>query len=167
MYCKNCGKFIGTDADVCDECKQKEVQARAQEQAQTNENTQYQPENIYQAPSYYQQQPTYAPTGPAINLGKAIAAMILSFVGFIFTYVAYLELLVLWEPAVVIVALMGLVPCIIGLVFGCKSISNFKQTAYTRSGKRIPVLILGILSVINAATGLLFVLLSLLFALTM
>ena len=165
MYCKNCGKFIGTDADICDECKQKEEPAPAQ--VQINETTQSQPVNMYQTPSYYQQQTTYIPTGPAINLGKAITAMILSFVGFIFTYVAYLEILILWEPAIVIVALMGLVPCIIGLVFGCKSISNFKQTAYTRSGKRIPVLILGILSVINAATGLLFVLLTLLFSLAM
>ena len=127
MYCQKCGKFTNSDATICTECLQKEAQPTIT----------YQPTGAYQSP---------------INLGKAIAAMILSYVGFIFIYIGFILATEGILPAVCIV---GLVPTIIGLVFGCSSISNFKQTKYIRSGKRIPVLILGILSVVNAASGLL------------
>ena len=127
MYCQKCGKFTNSDATICTECLQKEAQPTFT----------YQPAGTYQSP---------------INLGKAIAAMILSYVGFIFIYIGCILATEGILPAVCIV---GLVPTIIGLVFGCSSISNFKQTKYIRSGKRIPVLILGILSVVNAASGLL------------
>ena len=133
MYCQKCGKFTNSDATICTECLQKEAQPTFT----------YQPAGTYQSP---------------INLGKAIAAMILSYVGFIFIYIGFILATEGILPAVCIV---GFVPTIIGLVFGCSSISNFKQTKYIRSGKRIPVLILGILSVVNAASSLLVALCSL------
>ena len=137
MYCKECGKFIGTDADVCDECKQK--------QEAMNENKPQPSTNTYENTGFYQ--PPIVPQDTSvINLGKAIAAMILSTIGFIFSYAG---LLTIWEPdAAIICMVIGIVPTILGLVFGVQSISNFKQTNYIRSGKRIPVLILGISSVI-------------------
>ena len=52
--------------------------------------------------------------------------------------------------------LLGLTPCIIGFAFGLKSISNFKETSYIKSGKRIPVLIMGIASTAQAGLGWLF-----------
>ena len=138
MYCQKCGKFTNSDATICTECLQKEAQPTIT----------YQPTEVYQSP---------------INLGKAIAAMILSFVGFIWAYVTYICVLTMFTfaPAdvaiitAIVLTVLGIVPSIIGLVFGCNSISNFKQTKYIRSGKRIPVLILGILSVVNAASSLL------------
>ena len=127
MYCQKCGKFTNSDATLCAECLQKEAQPTIT----------YQPTEVYQSP---------------INLGKAIAAMILSYVGFIFIYIGFI---LATEGILPAVCIFGFVPTIIGLVFGCSSISNFKQTKYIRSGKRIPVLILGILSVVNAASSLL------------
>lgn len=142
MYCKNCGKFIGTDAEICDECKQKEAQMNG---------TQFQSANPYQNTGYYQP-PAVSQDTSVINLGKAIAAMVLATIGLIFIYAG---ILVMWEPVAAIVCMViGLVPSILGLVFGVQAISNFKQTAYLRSGKRIPVLILGIASVVNAGISL-------------
>ena len=48
MYCKKCGKFIGTDADLCDECKQKE--------SARSENQYYQATNLYKNTGFYQSQ---------------------------------------------------------------------------------------------------------------
>ena len=136
MYCKKCGKFIGTDADTCDECQQKES-------AQAS--------NLHENVAFYQP-PTISQDTSVIALGKAIAAMILSTIGFIF---AYAGILVIWAKAAAIICfLFGLVPSTLGLVFGIQAISNFKKTAYLHSGKRIPVLILGISSVVEAALSL-------------
>ena len=136
MYCKKCGKFIGTDADTCDECQQKES-------AQAS--------NLHENVAFYQP-PTISQDTSVIALGKSIAAMILSTIGFIF---AYAGILVVWEETAAIVCfLLGLVPSILGLVFGIQAISNFKKTSYLRSGKRIPLLILGISSVAEVALSL-------------
>ena len=192
MYCTKCGKFIGTDANICDECKQKELSMNEtaplqaeNNQAQTNgyyqqpyaapTQPQQQP-NYYQQPQnngYYQQpqQPNYyqqpqnngycqqpqqtnyyqqseTQDTSAINLGGAIAAIILSTVGFFFVYMG---LLMMMDPeAAVGLMVVGLLPAILGLIFGIRSISNFKETSYIKSGKRIPVLIMGILSTIDS-----------------
>lgn len=154
MYCKKCGKFIGTDVDICDECKQNEVPL--------NVNTAYQTANPYENEAFYQLPTIVQQDTSVINLGKAIAATILATIGFIFVYAGILSIL---EPPVAIVCMvLGLVPAILGLIFGCQSISNFKQTAYIRSGKRIPVLILGISSVANSGNALLWSLILLLLA---
>ena len=157
MYCKKCGKFIGTDADICDECKQKEALA--------NENVLFQYSDLDQNINMNTDananvnmnftQPVNVPQNTsAINLGKAIAATILSVVGFIFMYVGIL--CCIGAPGVgVVLMMLGLAPSILGLIFGIQSIANFKQTSYIRSGKRIPVIILGISAVADAAISLL------------
>ena len=147
MYCQKCGKFTNSDATLCAECLQKEAQPAFT----------YQPAGTYQSP---------------MNLGTAIAAMILSFVGFIWAYVTYICVLTIFTLApadvaiitAIVLTVLGIVPTIIGLVFGCNSISNFKQTKYIRSGKRIPLLILGISAVVEAASGLLFTFFTIFFA---
>lgn len=145
MYCKKCGKFIGSDTNICDECKQKEAPSYG--------TATYQAPNPYANANFYQP-PFIQQDTSVINLGKGIAAAILSTIGFIFAYAA---LTVIWEPiAAIVCILLSLAPTILGLVFGCNSISNFKETSYIKSGKRIPVLILGIASVIYSATSLLF-----------
>ena len=156
MYCKKCGKFIGTDAEVCDECKQKESVNASTQQAQYQQAQYQQPQ--YQQPLYKTQN-----NDSAINLGKAIAGVILSFIGFIFG----LTVLEGYSDTALVIGglLLGLAPCIIGLVFGIKSISNFKETSYIKSGKRIPTLIMGIASTAQAGLGLLFFFLALIGAL--
>ena len=151
MYCKKCGRFIGTDAELCDECK---VQVTP-----TYEGAQYQFSNPVQTASY-DQQPTSAPqSGPAVNLGRAIAAMILSTFGFSFMYAGIIVSVELMPAPTIVCMVLGLIPSILGLVFGAKSISNFKKTAHLGAGKRIPVLILGIASVVMSAFALFFALL--------
>lgn len=156
MYCSKCGKFIGTDVTVCDECRQKE--------AAVKENESH--ENQYQYANYcppINVPPINMPQSTVkVNLGKAIAAMILATVGFIFTYIG---IFLLVEPvAAAVFAVIGLVPSILGLVFGIQSILNFKKTAYLGGGKRIPVLILGILSVVDAGLSLFLAMIVLLLA---
>ena len=171
MYCKNCGRFIGTDADLCIDGKSKNEQINVNTQNQftnpyqnpyqnTNQNTYQNPyqipyQNTYQNTSQntvYTQKPSAVQDTSVINLGKAIAAMVLSSVGMIFIYAGVFS----FDPAAAIICLiLGLVPSILGLIFGIQSISNFKQTSAIKSGKRIPVLILGIASVVNAGIDLL------------
>ena len=140
MYCRNCGKFIGTDAEICDECAKKEML--------NNENAPVQLVKPNANRGYYQPSSS-SQDGPVINLGKAIASSILATVGFIFIYAALFAVIV--PGAAFVCMIIGLVPSILGLVFGVQSISNFKQTSYLGGGKRIPVLILGISSVVEAA----------------
>ena len=146
MYCKKCGQFIGTDEDLCKECKQREPAV--------NVNSAPQNSNQYQSKTYYQAQ-VVTQNSSAISLGKSIAAIILSTVGFIFFYISLLAAAESEEAASHVCMIIGLVATIMGFVFGITSISNFKRTAHIRSGKRIPLLILGIASVVNASIGLL------------
>ena len=139
MYCKNCGKFIGTDAEVCDECRQK--------QEALNEN-----ETVYQ--------PVVPPLDTsAIKLGKAIASIILATFGFVFAYVGIFVATMETVASGMIVAAgvclaIAIVPTILGLAFGIQAIKSFKNTSHIKSGKRIPLLILGISSTIYAGSTL-------------
>ena len=151
MYCKKCGKFIGNDADLCDECM-------AQEETAFGEfSTQKEEPYGSPAPTYYQ---TSEYSGQEISLGKPITAIILSNIGFVLLYIA---LLVMGELAIyeateygIVVAfwLIGVSLSIVGLILGIQSIKYFRATSMIKSGKRIPVLILGIVSVVIAGVGL-------------
>ena len=148
MYCKKCGKFIGNDADLCDECL-------AKEQAVFSEFSEPAPETP--APVYYQESAYNA--GAQIKLGKSIAAAVLSYLGFLIIYIGFMimaELASYGSDISVATAfvLIGCIPNVLGLIFGIQSIKHFKATSMIRSGKRIPVLILGISSVVMAGIGL-------------
>lgn len=151
MYCKKCGKFIGNDSDYCDECSVKETEAFEE----------FSEKKAEEVPPVYNYVPTPAPTyngSDEIKLGKAIAAMILSELGFWFIYFAITILGAMVTSydytSVIICVLAGLPMCIISLVFGIQCIKNFKATSQFRNGKRIPVLILGISSVVLAGISL-------------
>ena len=153
MYCKKCGKFIGNDSDYCDECSVKETEAFEE----------FSEKKAEEVPPVYNYAPTPAPTyngSDEIKLGKAIAAAILSELGFFFIYFAIIWLgsIVTVDTydytTVIICALAGISMSILGLIFGIQSIKNFKATSQFRNGKRIPVLILGISSVVLAGISL-------------
>lgn len=162
MYCKKCGKFIGNDSDYCDECSVKETEAFEE----------FSEKKAEEVPPVYNYVPTPAPTyngSDEIKLGKAIAAMILSELGFWFIYFAITLWATMVDPyydytSVIICVLAGLPMCIISLVFGIQCIKNFKETSHFRNGKRIPVLILGICSVVMAGISLFLVFILLLCA---
>ena len=151
MYCKKCGKFIGNEADLCDECVAREAANAAQGEIPTPD--------VYCQPQVNEFVPQ-----EQVRLGRAIAAMILADIGFIFVYIAFLLTAAVgprYIGGAVAGLLIGAIPSIFGLIFGIKSITNFKATAALRTGKRIPVLILGIMSVVTAGIGVIFVLIAL------
>lgn len=159
MYCKKCGKFIGNDADLCDECLLKE-EGVFSEFAGKQETPTSAP-----APTYH---PIASNDSSRISLGKPIAAVILSTIGFSLIYFGLMTCLEILEAAgseladiegVIACILVGCIPCVLGLIFGIQSINHFKATSMIKSGKRIPVLILGIESVVTAGIGLFVVLL--------
>ena len=162
MYCKKCGKFIGNEADFCDECAAKEDAVFAEFFEKKTESTlpPFVHETVYNG-------------GKEIRLGKAIAAMILSEIGLMLIYIgiilmgelAMVEYTVEYSGAIACM-LIGCIPCVLGLIFGIQSICNFKATSMVKSGKRIPVLILGILSVVSSGLGL-FLLVIMLMAVSM
>ena len=148
MYCKKCGKFIGNDSDYCDECSAKETEV-FEEFAGSKVETATPVQEYAPAPTYYGSTP--------IKLGKSIAAMVLSEVGFWFVYMAIMmasAMVTLYDYSWAIWGVIGLATTILGFIFGIQSIKNFKKTSHIRSGKRIPVLILGICSVVMAGIGL-------------
>ena len=148
MYCKKCGKFIGNDADLCDECKAQEETAFGEFSNQKEQP--YTPEPTYYSTSTY--------NGGEVSLGKPIAAIILSHIGF---FLIYIGLIVMagstyyddYSAATVLMLIGGSIS-IVGLVLGIRSIAYFKATSMIKSGKRIPLLILGIISVVVAGIGL-------------
>lgn len=152
MYCKNCGKFIGNDNELCDECL-----------AQQNQKSEIvDDQNLGD-----------------VCLGKAIAATVISFMAFMMSFVQFVAAIatleelsdenvfvssLLYEVGVypILGVLFGL-PAILSLVFGILSIANFKRTS-RQYGKRIPTLIMGIQSVVMSAIAMLFVLINLVLA---
>ena len=150
MYCKKCGKFIGNDADLCDECKAQEEAVFGEFYDKTEEPRK--PASTYSSTNTY--------GGGEIKLGKSIAAIILSNIGFT---LVYMGLMIMSELAAyesfdfsgaMALMLVGCLPCVLGLILGIQSIAYFKSTSMIKSGKRVPVLILGIISVVMAGFGL-------------
>lgn len=119
MYCKKCGRFIGEDIDLCDVCAEETTVVISKQTANVDTSS--------------------------INLGKAIAAAILSNVGFIFAYAGVISMVFMKAEVIIFI---GSCMTILGFIFGLMSIFNFKNTSNIKSGKRIPVLILGIESVV-------------------
>lgn len=119
MYCKKCGRFIGEDIDLCDVCAEETTVVISKQTANVDTSS--------------------------VNLGKAITAAILSNVGFIFAYVGLFTMAIM---NTMVIILIGSCMIILGFIFGLMSIFNFKNTSNIKSGKRIPVLILGIESVV-------------------
>lgn len=150
MYCKNCGKFIGNDADLCEDCETKD---KAVDEVVFSE---FPEKEETKTPVYPKAEP--CDSGMEVSLGKPIAAIVLSTVGFFMIYLGLILVaqLMYYDDVTTSIVFMflGLVPSILGLIFGIQSIKHFKATAEIKSGKRIPVLILGISAVVTAGVGL-------------
>lgn len=134
MYCKKCGKFVGGDKDICDECAQASVV-----------------------------QPVAKPSAQPVGLQKPITACILAVIAEILPIIglSLLELaLVSYNiPAIVfgIIFILGsIAPAVVALVLGVRSIKYFNLSeSEMPKGKRIASLVLGIAAVANAAVALL------------
>ena len=151
MYCKKCGKFIGNDSDFCDECLAKEQVAFSEF-----------PEAKPQTPAPACSQENAYNASDEIRLGKSIAASILSGVGFSFMYFWFIIAILILATygadsgAMAMLTLVSCAPNVLGLIFGIQSIQHFKATSKIRSGKRIPVLILGIDAVVTSGLSLVY-----------
>ena len=152
MYCKKCGKFIGNEADLCDECN-----AKAQPVFKEFE------EPSLTRPAAYTYNPTPAPAPapqPNVGLGKPIAATILGAFGF---WLVYFAMILFIEEmgygiddygTVFVCLLLSIAPCILSLIFGIHSIKAFKAVKGRKNAKAIVSLVLGINAVVFAAIGL-------------
>ena len=153
MYCKKCGKFIGNDSDFCDECAAEAKEVFSEFAENKTENVVPSEPVINVAPV---SEPVVIAPNCEVSLGKPIAATILSSIGCFFIYIGIIlagELAAYGEiDSVLGVMFIGLIPSILGLIFGIQSIKHFKATSGIKSGKRIPVLILGIESVAMSGT---------------
>ena len=157
MYCTKCGKEIEAGT-VCRECMEAE--------SGVNANAGYhQPEQPTYAQPVQPIQPTYGygnsyqPYAPSLpepgnrmyGFGKALASTIISYIGFIFVYVALILSTMEYEGGVgLVMAIISLPLIIIPLIMGIKSIGVFNQRKAT-CAKPIATLILGINGLAMAA----------------
>ena len=159
MYCKKCGKFIGTDEDLCYECKSVDLM----DEKPAQPTPQFQPAYAPQP----KLQPQVEREGSVMTgFGKALAGTIVGFFAFIFSIVALIVgagtgftggFFVVWSIAVA--------GGVISLVFGIQSIKVFKREK--RAGRKppVPALVLGIVSTSLAGITILYAFIALMGAL--
>ena len=136
MYCKNCGKFVGDDKELCDACAQ-------------------QPEQVVE--------PVTQTTAQPVGLKKPITACVLATVAEILPLIglALLEsALISYNIASVVFGMIfilgSIAPAIVGLVFGIKCIKYFKLSeSEMPKGQRIASLIMGIAATVVSAIAIL------------
>lgn len=156
MYCRKCGKYIGTDDNYCKDCL-KYIDSPFNEFENENQN------DLQNTPL------TSTPLAEELPIAKkegsrktglklAIFAFILAYASAIFISImdvvcqGYLET-GLYEVVTTnffITIGAGLVPAIVGLIFGIMSIVCFKNEKKLNRLLPIATLVLGILAVVNA-----------------
>lgn len=154
MYCSKCGKKIN-EGMICAECFAREASSYKSETIEIPE-THYQDNSIRTA--YTTTVRETVPTKSRMEgFGKALTSTILSFFGFIFSYVSLILILAEVDIAISVVFLLFSLPLtIIPFVQGVNSIRLFKETT-APDPKPIPTLILGINGVFWAGLSLFFV----------
>ena len=162
MYCKKCGKFIGTDEDLCYECKSAELM---EEQPVAPAP---QPQPVYAQPQpQAQPQPKTECAGSVMTgFDKALAGAIIGEVAIIIAAIALgMGTAGGFTGAFFVVWSIAIAGGVLSLVFGIQSIKTFKREK--RAGRKppIPALVLGIVSVVFAGITLLYGFLALMVAL--
>lgn len=175
MYCRKCGKQIDYDAEFCHECSEVEAhfgaeapKANEPQQAQTAQQTPYsQMPPAWQAQAQFQQQAQAQKGSVMTGFGKALASTIMSYIGFIFSFLAfggfaeaidYGDESMLGASVVLFMITLGL--CIPALIMGIQSIKTFSRAKKNGEKKPVPALVLGICGVVFSGFGLLIVLLT-------
>ena len=145
MYCNKCGKYIEYDAPICRECE-------ANEAAQAPKKDYYIDENINAYDGEVEIEPADA-HNRMYGFGPALTSTILSFVGFIFSYISLFGF-VFEEMAVsLVLILFGIGFSIPSIILGIKSIVTFVRRKREGAAKPIPALVLGINGAIFAGTS--------------
>ena len=165
MFCKKCGKFIDYDSDVCNECRENNTTESASTVI-ANEG-----------------EATKEPVGRrTYGLGLAIAGAAIGLFSAIFSCLAYVFSLVVsvvqtedyYQMGLTladldalgilsyICAVFGIILAIPAIIFGAVSIKRFFQKKKIGEKKPIPTLIIGIVTVGETATMILFALISVL-----
>jgi len=173
MYCTRCGKEINYDSRFCVDCAKQlayeatlaasrieaEEKKNADSAAPVAPNSEValapaQASAVVEAPAVVAAPAANAPAEPNNGLGKAIAALIMSNVGF---FVGYFSIFfAIFAPGLGILMLLGGVAlAVVSLIFGIKCIKTF--TTFSRAGLKKPVatLVMGIISLATAAVSLL------------
>ncbi|MBQ3064494.1 MAG: hypothetical protein IJC99_06840 [Clostridia bacterium] len=140
MYCSKCGKQIDYNATVCNECS-------AVGGGYYDYGT---------APAAAPAQPaTPVPSTRMVGFGKALAGVIVGFVGI---YMAVFAMIVgmIFPVVGVVLNMIGIALGILSLVFGVQSIKTFKALKNGPGGSPIATLVLGIAGTVFAGFTLLF-----------
>ena len=141
MYCKKCGKKIEYDSDVCYECQRDEMLfGQSANVVETPKNTE---------PCSIKEEKIDA------GIGKAIAGVILGGMGFfssiwafMFAMVAsissgfYRDIYAVERVLAIVFAIIGIVPSIMGFVFGLKSIRRFIKIKNESDERPVATLVL-------------------------
>lgn len=156
MYCRKCGKYIGTDDNYCKDCL-KNISSPFSEFDSVEQNTQ---QNAPQTPTPLTEElPLVQKEGSRkTGLKLAIFAFVLAYLSGIFISImdivcqSYLQtgLYEIVTTNFLVTIGAGLVPAIVGFVFGLMSILCFKTEKKQNRILPIATLILGILAVVNA-----------------
>lgn len=137
MYCTKCGKYIGTDNELCEDCL-KEQQSISEVNEPIEEQTFVEIKQVDVDSGSYK-------TG----LGKGIASVVVGYVGIIFAYASYLLYMPATvdyyvSPAIFILAILSFGCAIPSLILGIKSIKTFVAEKNAKRKKPIATLVLGI-----------------------
>lgn len=158
MYCKKCGRYLNGNADLCEECKEKEVTAYVE-----NEDTGF---------------------GKALaGTITGVIGYIFMMIAFCIFVVAieisafeYLDMEMYDEdlfelsniinfealmPSSIVCMIIGAVLSVFALVFGIKSIAKFKQCVKMGMKKPVATLVLGIVGVASSVLTILFLFINL------
>ena len=113
MYFKNCGKYIGNDNDICDECLKKQQENKVEQPVQVAQPV--------QQPVYTQQKPLPFNNSRMAGFGFGITALILGIIAEILITVGttiIAEFIWLAYDYTREVLIAGLIPMIVGVCFG-------------------------------------------------
>lgn len=156
MYCRKCGKEINYDAEICVECQQNEELFNKAEEAPVAQPVQPVCEAVPEKKGSVMK-----------GFGLALASVIVSIFGLAFFYgiiIGFAEVLEDFDeatmyleigPSVYFLYIIGLAMTIFSLVGGIISMTVFFKAKKNGETKPIPALIMGIVSVVEAAASLL------------
>lgn len=174
MYCKQCGKYILGDRDICDDCL-------AKQNAQTRPQSQEPIARVISIDQINQSAPTQNAQSPGTTkkgFGKALTSTILSEVGLAFWYISLILLAMAitalspeggtitvngveqpLDPAIapavfttgIVFMVLTLASCIIALIFGIQAVKNFSYAKKNGLPKPILAFVFGLIGLIGSA----------------
>lgn len=151
MYCRKCGKWIDYDAETCRECQENdELFKRAEEQSAPQAG---------QQPVQQDRAPAEETGSRMYGFGLALAAAIVSFFTFWFSYIMIIVTIATVagngnRVGCVMLLQFAIGAGIFALVAGISSVKKYSACSNAGKIKPIPALVLGIVSIVLSGLSL-------------